>query len=164
MKKNIACFLILFASFSSKAQSDTLKAYEKNRNLPDFSLLNTDSIVFMTKTLATDKNIILMLFNPECDHCQKQLDEFLSIGKVARTSELVMISVVPLEVNRAFYKKNKLEKYPYIHLGQDYKGFCIPYYTPQTIPVLIFYNKKKEFVSIHQGNADKKIILKAIKE
>jgi len=164
MKKIIVLSLLLVAGFSSIAQKDTLQPYEKNRNLPDFSLLNVDSIVFTNKTLAADKNIILMLFNPDCDHCQKQLDDLLSIGDVARKAELVMISVVPLKFNREFYQKNKLEKYSYIHLGQDYKGFCIPFYKPHSVPVLVFYDKKKQFVSIHQGNAEKQLIIDALKD
>ncbi len=164
MKKIIVFSLLLIAGFNSIAQKDTLQPYEKNKNLPEFSLLNVDSVVFTSKILVTDKKIILMLFNPDCDHCQKQLDDLLSIDEVTRNAELVLISVVPLKFNREFYKKNKLEKYVYIHLGQDYKGFCIPFYNPHTVPVLVFYDKKKQFVSIHQGNTEKQVIIDALKD
>lgn len=164
MKKIITLLLILLAGFNSLAQTDSLKPYQKNKNLPDFSLLLPDSAVFTPKHMVTDKNIILMLFSPDCDHCQKQLDEFLSIKDLATKAELVMISVYPLHIIRDFHKKYKLEKYPFIHLGQDYKGFCIPFYIPHTVPVLVYYNKEKQFISIKQGNADKKEILAALKD
>ena len=164
MKSIIVLYLFLLASFAGNAQTDSLKPYEKNRSLPDFSLLNIDSVLFTPQVLAKDKNIIVMLFSPDCSHCQKQLDELLSIGEVARNTELLMISFMPLEFNRIFYQKNKLEKYPYVYLGKDYKGFCISFYKPHTVPVLVFYNKKREFVSINYGNMDKAEILKALEE
>ena len=166
MKKLIILSLVLFAAFSSMAQADTLKPYQKNKHLPDISLLNVDSVLFSTTKLAagTDKKIILMLFSPDCDHCQKQLEEFISIKELPAKAELVMISVYPLQYNRDFYKKYKLDKYPFIHLGQDYKNFCIPFFIPHTVPVLAYYNKERQFTSIHQGNADKKQVLAALQD
>jgi glutaredoxin len=164
MKKTIAFILILFTGYQVQAQADSLKPYQKNRMLPHLSLLNKDSLEFTEKALAKNKNIILMLFNPECDHCQKQLDELLSIGEVASSAQLVLVSVVPLQYTRNFYIKNKLEKYPYVYLGQDHTGFCNNFYELRTIPTLVFYNKKREFVSINYGNADKKQVLEALKQ
>jgi len=162
MKKIITLSLILLAGYSCIAQADTLKPYQKNKELPGFSLLLTDSTLFTPRNLAADKKIILMLFSPDCDHCQKQLEDLLSIRELPSKAELVMISVYPMNFIRDFYKKYKLEKYPFIHLGQDNKNFCIPFYMPHTVPVLVYYNKEKQFTSIHQGNADAKQVMAAL--
>ena len=119
---------------------------------------------FTQAALKEGKNTIFMLFNPECDHCQKQLDLLLSIPEVANSAELVLSSIETIAKNNIFYTKNKLENYPFVHLGKDYKYLFGKYFRPTTIPVLAFYNNEKEFVLISQGNASKKTIVKALKD
>lgn len=162
--KRLFILLVTF-SFSGVilAQSDTTLPYLKNRQLPAFNLLSVDSVVFTQKKLSADKSTILMMFNPDCDHCQKQLDSLLVIPEVIQKSQLVMISMVPLKFNREFYQKNHLEKYPFIYLGQDYEGLCLRFFKPHTVPVLAFYDRKRQFVNIHQGNAERSLILESLR-
>lgn len=164
MKKIVTLSLVLLASTVSMAQADTSKPYVKKPWLPEISLLSVDSVAFSTKTVAKDKNCILMLFNPDCDHCQKQLNDILAVPGIAQTAQLVMISVVPLKFNKEFYEKNHLEKYPFIYLGQDHKAFCGPFFLPYTIPALAFYNSKGQFVSIHYGNMESKEVAATLKK
>lgn len=163
MKKIPILFFTLALGIAAFAQTDTSKPYFRNRILPAFRLLNIDSAVFTNKVLDIDKSTIIMMFNPDCDHCQMQLDTLLSLTAVTQSAQIVMISMVPLHYNKDFYNKNHLEKYPFIFLGKDYSSFCLGFYQPYTIPVLVFYNKKGEFVSIKYGNSDKATILEGIK-
>ena len=52
-----------------------------------------------------------MLFNPECEHCQKQLELLLSIPEVTQFTQLVLSSIEKFEKNLIFYNKFHLEKY-----------------------------------------------------
>jgi len=163
MKKIALLLFLLGVGLHSFSQTDTTAPYWKEKLLPAFSLLDKDSVAFTQNTLKEEKQIIIMLFNPECDHCQKQLELLLSIPEVAQ-AELVLSSIETIEKNNVFYKKNHLENYPFVHLGKDYKYLFGKYFRPTTIPVLAFYNKKREFVLINQGNATKKVIVNALKE
>ena len=164
MKKLPLLFLILGITLHSFSQTDSTAMYWKERSLPAFSLLDKDSAVFTQSVLKADKNIIIMLFNPECDHCQRQLELLLSIPEVSNSAELVLSSIETIGKNNIFYQKNHLENYPFVHLGKDYKYLFGKYFRPSTIPVLAFYNKRKEFVLLNQGNASKKLIVKALKD
>jgi len=163
MKKITILFFTLAFSMSALAQTDTSKPYYKSRTLPSFKLLDTDSVVFTNKVLDIDKSTIVMMFNPDCDHCQHQLDTLLSIPELTKNAQVIMISMVPLHYNKDFYNKNHLEKYPFVHMGKDFNSFCLGFYQPYTIPVLVFYNKKREFVAIKYGNADKATIMEGIR-
>jgi hypothetical protein len=163
MKKLPALFFLLSIYITAFSQYDTTAPYLKTKILPTFSLLTTDSLVFTQTVLKENRNIIIMLFNPECEHCQKQLELLLSLPEVAQSAELVLSSIETLEKNKIFYDKFRLGDYPFVHLGKDFKYFFGGYFQPATIPVLAFYNKKKEFVQINQGNTGKKTILKALK-
>ena len=110
MKKIPLLLFMLSVCLYSFSQTDSTAPYWKERTLPTFSLLDKDSIPFTQVILKEDKNIIIMLFNPECDHCQKQLELLLSIPEVANSAELVLSSIETIEKNNIFYKKNHLEK------------------------------------------------------
>ncbi len=163
MKKIPALFFALSICMIGFSQYDTTAPYLKTKMLPAFSLLNIDSVVFTQTVLKENKNTIIMLFNPECDHCRKQLDLLLSMPEVAESAELVLSSIETNVKNKIFYNANHLEKYPFVHLGKDYKYLFGSYFQPKTIPVLAFYNKKKEFVLINQGNTGRKMIVEALK-
>ena len=153
---------MLSAGLYAFSQTDSTAPYWKERTIPAFSLLDKDSLPFTQTVLKEDRNTIIMLFNPECEHCQKQLELLLSIPEVANSTELILSSIETIDKNNIFYKKFHLENYPFVHLGKDHKYLFGKYFRPTTIPVLAFYNKKKEFVLINQGNTTKKVIVKAL--
>jgi len=162
MKRIVLLFFVLSTCLNSFSQTDTTAPYWKERLRPTFSLLDKDSIPFTQTALKEGRNTIIMLFNPECDHCQKQLELLLSIPEVANSTELLLSSIETIEKNNVFYKKNHLENYPFVHLGKDYQYLFGKYFRPTTIPVLAFYNREKEFVLISKGNTSKKVIVDAL--
>lgn len=164
MKKSIFFITLLFLGSAAFAQYDTTAPYFKNKVLPSFSLLSLDSVVFTQNVLPENKNTIIMLFNPECEHCQEQLKLLLSLPEVAKTTNLVLTSTETLPKIKLFYNKFHLEKYPWICIGKDHKYFLGVFYKPKTIPVLAFYNKQKQLVYFSQGNVKKKQILDALKK
>lgn len=162
MKKVLLTVFVFSFSIVAFAQMDSTAPYYKNRTLPSFRLLSVDSVAFNQSVLDDNKRTIIMMFHPECDHCQHQLELLLSMPEVTESTQIVMVSGETVEKNKIFYDKYELQKYPFIHLGRDFTRFFLGFYKPGTVPVLVFYNKKKEFTLIHQGNADKKEILQAL--
>lgn len=162
--KNIFLTFILFVySALAFSQADTTAPYLKTRTLPDFSLLTIDSVEFNQTVLDDTKNTIIMLFNPDCDHCRHQLEVLLSVPSVIQSVQIILSSIETHEKNRNFYNKNHLEQYPFVHLGKDFKYFFGGYYKPVTIPVLAFYNPQKQLVFFNQGEVNKKQIEQALK-
>ncbi len=164
MKKIVTLLFAFGICLHSFCQRDTTPPYLKEKMLPAFSLLDKDSVAFNQSILKTGRNVIIMLFNPECEHCQKQLELLLSMPEVSGSAELVLSSIETIAKNNIFYNKYHLENYPFVHLGKDYKYLFGKYFQPTTIPVLAIYNKKNEFVLINQGSTGKKVIIKALKE
>ena len=163
MKKSAFIFLMLVININVFSQTDTTAPYLKTKLLPAFSLLTIDSVEFSQSILDEKKNTIIMLFNPECDHCQEQLELLLSVLQVVQSAQIILSSIETHEKNRIFYNKNHLEKYPFVHLGKDYKYFFGAYYRPNTIPVLAFYNAKKQLIFFNQGNTKRKQVEQALK-
>jgi thiol-disulfide isomerase/thioredoxin len=164
MKKIIFFFAILFLCTTAFSQYDTTPPYLKTKVVPNFLLLSIDSVAFTQTVLTENKNTIIMLFNPDCGHCQEQLELLLTLPEVTKTTSLILATTEPLKKIKNFYDKYQLQKYPWIHIGKDPKYFFGVYYKPKTIPVLAFYNKQKQFVYFSQGNVKKKEIIKALKK
>lgn len=163
MRYSLLLFISVLISGIAYAQYDTTAPYLKTRQLPDFRLLTVDSVEFDQRVLNENKSTIIMLFNPECDHCQQQLDLLLSMPLVMQQSQIILSSNETQVKNSIFFNKNHLEKYPSIHLGKDFKYFFGTYFQPKTIPVLAFYNPKKQLVFFNQGNVKKKQVEQALK-
>ncbi|MGC4102025.1 TlpA family protein disulfide reductase [Ferruginibacter sp.] len=164
MKTILGLLIILFCSTASFAQQyDTTPPYLKSKVLPDFTLLSKDSVPFTQAVLTEGKSTIVMLFNPECEHCQHQLELLLDMPEVAASANLVLTATETLKKINVFYDKYHLEKYPWISIGKDHKYFFGGFYKPKTIPVLAFYNKEKQLVYFNQGSVKKQQILDALK-
>ncbi len=164
MKRIPVFFAVLFLSTTAFSQYDTTPPYLKTKVVPNFVLLSIDSVVFTQGVLTKNKNTIIMLFNPECGHCQEQLALLLTLPEVTKTTNLILATTEPLKKIKIFCDKYHLEKYPWIHIGKDPKYFFGVHYKPRTIPVLAFYNKQKQFTYFNQGNVKKKEIIKALKK
>lgn len=159
---NLILFLISL-SFAGFSQYDTIPPVQKTKIQPPFTLLSIDSVAFSQDVLDTGKNTILMLFNPECEHCRKQLERFLQMPEFYGPVQLVMISIETLEKTKHFYQRHHLANYPFIHLGKDQKRFFISYFRAETIPVLAFYDRKKHLRFFKQGDVTEEEIREALK-
>ncbi|GAB2833931.1 hypothetical protein [Ferruginibacter profundus] len=164
MKQLIIFFTVLLFSSAAFSQYDTTPPYLKNKALPNFTLLNADSVAFTQTVLKANKNTIIMLFNPECGHCQDQLQLMLTLPEITDSTNLVLATTELLQKIKIFYDKFNLAQYPSVYIGRDIKYFFGGFYQPKTIPVLAFYNKQNQLVYFNQGSVKKKEILEALKK
>jgi thiol-disulfide isomerase/thioredoxin len=163
LKQFFFLVIILCGGFIAHAQYDTTAPYLKNKQLPAFTLLNIDSVEFNQTVLDKSKKTIIMLFNPECEHCQKQLTLLLSMPEIKQSVQIILSTTETMEKLNIFYKKFNLQQYPFIHPGKDHHYLFGKFFQPKTIPVLAFYNDKQQFISVYQGNISRKVILDQLK-
>ena len=102
MKRLPLILFFLVIAVEGFSQYDTIAPCLKTKTLPQFSLLSIDSVAFTQDKLDTGKFTILMLFNPECEHCQKQMERFLSMTEFYGPVQLVLISIETLDNTRFF--------------------------------------------------------------
>jgi len=93
MKKICFLFIMLASGITVLSQVDTTAPYYKAGVLPDFSLLTIDSVEFNQTVLDKSKATIIVLFNPECDHCQHQLETLLSIPELLKDAQIILSSI-----------------------------------------------------------------------
>ncbi len=145
------------------AQGDSTRApYLRFPNFPPVKLLMPDSASYFTKNDLSKKSaVMLMLFNPQCDHCQHETEEIIKNIDQFKNIQIIMATSMPFISMKEFMEKNKLSDYKNITVVQDTHYFLPSYYMIRNLPFLAFYNKKKELISVFEGSMP---ITKAIEE
>ena len=153
MRKGILFFFVLGFMQTCFGQNDSTKApYLRFPNFPPVKLLMPDSTTYFTKTDLPKKSaVMLLLFNPQCDHCQHETEEIIKHIDKFTGIQIVMTTSMPFDAMMAFREKYKLADYKNITVAQDTHYFLPSYYMISNLPFLAFYNKKKELISVFEG-------------
>ncbi len=159
----VTVLLMLFShalQAQQEEQSPAFTAYP----LPQFSVLLTDSVTTFTKAnLPKGKQVLVMLFSPDCDHCKKETETIKANIKDFKNTHVLMVTSQPFEKMRAFYKEYGLADFKGITVGQDARFFFPSYYKIKFFPFLVFYDKKDQYRKHFEGTVkweDMKALLK----
>lgn len=166
MKKIIASIATLLFVVTAFSQADTTKLpYQKFPTYPPVKLLLTDSLTYFTKADIPKKSaVMIMVFNPECSHCQHETEEIIKHIDEFKDVQIVMVTMMSMADLRTFKEKYKLDQYPNIVATKDPNFFLATFYMLHNLPFLAFYNKKKELISVFEGNLPIEKVLAELKK
>ncbi len=150
-----AGLLIAMVGFSQKSMTDTVPAYIRAVVMPSFTTYKApDSIAFTKQDIRKGKPVLLMIFSPDCSHCQNVTKEIIKNIDHFKKSQIIMITWLPYPDMTAFYRDYKIANYPEITMAWDKKYFFLPYYNVRNYPKLIVYDKKGKYVKEFQGDVN----------
>ncbi len=136
------------------AQSETIEpAYKRFPSLPPLQLLLGDSLTKFTKSdLPKKKAVLVMLFSPDCSHCQHTAEELPKFTKELKDVQVVMATMHGLTSMNEFVKKYRLDELPNVVVGKDLYFLLPPFYAVKNFPFLAFYTKKGALISVFEGS------------
>ncbi len=154
MKRSLLVLSCLFIAATLFAQVDSVKhPYQKFPTYPPVRLLQTDSVSFYTKEdLPKKKPVMLVLFNPQCQHCQHEAEELTKNIDQFKDVQIVMATTMLFDSMMTFREKYKLADHPNIVVAQDTHFFLPSFFMIHNLPFHAFYNKKKELISVFEGS------------
>jgi len=159
----ISTLLLLLALHVQASAQDQDAPYLKYPSLPNFSILQEDSTSWFTaRDIRRGAPVIIMLFSPECDHCQKQTSLMTKNMSQLRNTEIIMSTFQPLYKMKDFIRQYKLYQYPNVHVGRDVKYFFGPFYRVRTAPFLALYDKNRNLIKVFEGDVKVDRILEAL--
>lgn len=166
MKRIFLCVLLSWASVQGFSQVDTAKPpYLRFPNFPNIKLLLPDHVSYFTKdNLEKKKPVMVMVFNPSCDHCQHETDEIIKHMDELKHFQIVMVTMMPFDSMLHFRKKYGLEKYKNIVTGQDFQYYLAGFYLMRNLPFLAFYDRKKKLISVFEGSMPIKRVIGELKK
>lgn len=152
--RTVLLLLSCWCWLATAAQPDNRQSpAEKLGTFPPFQLLRADSTFFSPKNeLPARRPVLLMLFNPSCEHCRQTVGEWTGGGLKFEKISLLLVTTAPLAEMQAFIREFGLDAIPEITVARD-PHFNLPvYFGLSHFPYLAFYDKKKELIRTHEGS------------
>jgi thioredoxin-related protein len=163
MQKIVMAAFFLFQVACSNGQDSLAAPYLRFPSFPPVKLLLTDSIHFFTKAdLSPKQKTMLVIFNPECDHCQQEATSLKQQLPKLNKVQILMVSTAPLSAIKAFAAQYKLEQEPMVLFAQDKHFFLFTFYNLRSLPFHAFYDKKMQLITVKEGSMTIDKILTAL--
>ena len=165
MKKLFFLFCVLF-SFVAYGQVDsTTPPFKKYPTLPPIHLLLGDSTTKYTKDqVPKNKPVLVMLFSPECSHCQYTAEEMVKRKEELKHIHIVMATTLPLYKMNEFMKTYGLNSMDNVVAGRDHYYMLPSFYAIHNLPYMAFYNKKGNLIKGFEGSMPLERVLQTFKE
>jgi thioredoxin-related protein len=165
MKKIFLFSSLVLTTITCFAQRDSaLAPYKRFPTVPPFKLLAVDSVSYFTKNdLRKNKPVLIMLFNPDCDHCKHETEEIIKNIDQLKNIQIVMATMMSFEAMKAFYEKYDLAKFQNIRVGQDTKYTLPSFYQIHFMPYLAMYDKKGNLLTTFEGSMKIEDLIKIFK-
>ena len=107
--------------------------------------------IFTDKDLKKNTPLFIILFSPDCEHCQKETEELIEKIEDFKKIQIVMASFMPIDKIKSFYENYKLDRFSNITVGYDLQHMLATYYRISSTPFLAFYDKKGNLIDGVQG-------------
>ena len=154
MKTFILLPLFLFAGLSCFSQKDSTIAppFKRFPTVPPLRLLKVDSTTYFTKNdLKKNEPVLIILFNPDCDHCKHEIEAILNHIDEFKGIQIVMSTMMPFDLMKSFYEKYDLQKFDNIVVGKDVQYILPSFYQIRFMPYLAMYDKKGNLLTTVEG-------------
>lgn len=152
MRKYIILILCISLGKISFAQEDSSLIYLRFPTIPPFSItIVPDSTQFTKDDLSKKKATIIMIFNPDCEHCQHETKELIANIKLFKKVQIIMASPLEFSYIKKFYEDYDIASYPNIIMGRDPSYFFGTFYKVRFFPAIFLYDKHGNFVKAFDG-------------
>ena len=150
--------VITYAQSKKKEKKETTTAENKvsykeiGAPLPNIKLVTIDKEVVTEKELEGKSNLIVMLFNPTCDHCEATtLAIEKNIHLFNKTKIALMAAPSMMDYLELFRNKTRYSDYPSLNVGVDSAGFISYTFEYRSLPQINIYNKERKLIKVLHG-------------
>jgi thioredoxin-related protein len=153
VKKYSILLLLAILVKTGLAQTDSTLLYLRFPFVPAFKLTNVaDSSLFTKDNLKKKKAVIIIIFSPDCEHCQAETKELTEKISLFKKAQIIMVSPLNYDYLHKFYDEYKISNYPSITIGRDPTYLLGTFYNVRSFPSIFVYNKKGKLVNHFTGS------------
>lgn len=158
--------LLSAVCLTAVAQADiSVPPYKRFPTLPPIQLLLGDSATKYTKeNIPSKKPVLVMLFSPDCSHCQKTAEEMQQRKEDLKGIHIIMATLHTVSQMNEFVKTYRLDELKNVVTGKDMYYLLPPFYDIKNLPYLAFYDKKGKLILGFEGSMPLQKILDTFKE
>ncbi|MGE5519672.1 MAG: TlpA family protein disulfide reductase [Candidatus Dadabacteria bacterium] len=154
MKWILAILLNALSIVAFSQTTDSIAApYKRFPTVPAFKITLGDSSTTYTKEdLPKKRPVLLMIFNPECEHCQHETQELLKYKEELKDIEVLMVTFQPLYKMNEFVKDYHVTDLPNVVVGRDPYYLLSSFYQMHSLPYIALYDKKGNLIETAEGS------------
>ncbi len=153
MMKYIILILCVCLAKTGLAQEDSTPIYLRFPAVPPFSITKiADSTTFTKADLAKRKATLIIIFSPDCEHCQQETRALTANIRLFKKAQIIMASPLEHRFLKKFYDEYKIADHPNIIMGRDPTYFFGTFYKVRSFPAIFLYDKKGNFVKTFDGS------------
>jgi thiol-disulfide isomerase/thioredoxin len=158
----LALISLMIAGIIRKSKEGKL-AKEKIETLPDFSFKTINDSIF-SRNQIKDGPVLILFFNPECEHCQYQVQAVIKNREAISDVLVLMISNAGKEIVMDFIKSYNLIDFPRLVVLLDDTHSFDKFFGTETVPASFIYDKKLKLTKYFHGEATFETILGYLKK
>lgn len=173
---NIIILIILFASSCTAQKKNKVKnntsteTYTSTKpdtkigaKLPTFGVLKADLNLTFDTYLNKNKNLVLVLFNPSCGHCEQLINNVRDSSYLFKNVEFLFVTGKELiEFVPDFAERLKVKNHDLITISSDQSDLTQKLFEYNGIPQIMIYNKEKLLQNILFKEATMQQLLDAL--
>ncbi len=121
--------------------------------LPDFIVKIGDNKVITQKDVQYNGNLLLMIFNPTCGHCEDMTDLLEKNIALFSATSLLMVATSPMEPYIGDFKKHHhIADYPQILVSLDSSKLIDRTFQYKLLPQINVYDKNRKLIKCFYGD------------
>lgn len=127
---------------------------KKGAPIIPFKLYKMDGTVVTNANLKQGKRVMVMIFSPECDHCEHMVDSFKNISNQFKNTQILLVAEDRnRQYMKGFIEKTKIAGLPlFQNIGTNKGELIFSIYTYKILPQINFYNSKHLLEKTFDGN------------
>ena len=159
MKQRLLPMLLTIVSCLSLSVNAQMK------RIPPFRMIQADGNLFKAEQLPLGKPVLLVYFSPECDHCEKLMQDFFKMSKDFQKASVAFITYVPVDKVAKFDKDYGVKKYTNIYSGTEGTTFFVRNYFKLTeMPFVALYKKNGDFVTSYTRDIALQVLAQKLRQ
>ncbi len=121
--------------------------------MPEIHLVTQDGKVYTSKKLKNKHNMIVMLFNPTCEHCHEETFTLeKNIHLINKSHVVLMASGGMMDYMNYFKNTTRYPQYPSLIVGVDSAGFVEKTFNYSSLPQINIYDAERKLIRTFNGD------------
>ncbi|MBS1776208.1 MAG: hypothetical protein JSS64_07995 [Bacteroidetes bacterium] len=126
---------------------------ELGAKLPPINFYRRDGVSIRNEDI-TGRNLVIMLFNPTCDHCEKQAILFEQNMAAFLHTDLLLVAASGMGPYLGYFVNNiHADNYPKIQIALDSSDYINQTFRYESLPQINIYDAKRKLIKVFTGNA-----------
>ena len=160
-KNHLFLILPFFIFVLSQCTSTKKSVVDASKEIPYFTFYTLDSQRFTKDSFDDKRTKLILYFNSECDHCEKQAKWLSEDIEAFSDLELTFVSFEEMEAIKAFRDKYNFNQNN-ITFIQDSRLTFSDKFGVESFPSILLYTKKGKLIHKFEGETKVEKILECI--